>query len=192
MEKEKILLYAESKDKSVGDLVGELHYSERHLRRLNKKHFGRSWKALRQYMIMASIISDYLYNDCTNKQLVIKYDYTESALCKAVKNFFGKSLQTIKKEYKEGGREMTEAEKHILKAKVIAKLSNAKGNLTLSQLEVPRCIIVELRRDGFEIVSVPGRYNGGYNLARTSKTYCVNWINNVRVSRFGLPADFAL
>ena len=48
-----------------------------------------------------------------------------------------------------------------------------------------------LREKGYEIISVPGRYNGGYNLRKTSKECCLAWINKIRVNRFGLPGNYS-
>lgn len=91
-----------------------------------------------------------------------------------------------------GGRYMTAIEKQILETKVITMLAtNPTKNLTLKQLGVPRFIISDLRKKGYNIISVPGRYNSGYNLNYTSKSNCLSWINNIRIYRYGLPGNYS-
>ena len=60
---------------------------------------------------------------------------------------------------------MTAAEIQILETKVITMLAtNPTRNLTLKQLGVPRFIITNLRQKGYNIISVPGRYNADTTL----------------------------
>lgn len=68
----------------------------------------------------------------------------------------------------EGGHRITQWQKIVFEAQFITKLATSTTNLTLRQLDVLRCIIQSLRLAGYDIISVPVRYNSSYNLSKSS------------------------
>lgn len=81
---------------------------------------------------------------------------------------------------------MTQWQQKGFEAQVITKLATSTANLTLKQLGVPRCIIQSLRLAGYDIISVLGRYNSGYNLSKSSKSNCINDMVLIPISHFNL------
>lgn len=177
----------ESKDK-LKDRICDSH-SQTY--RVCKKIFSCNYRKLKNIIKVANILIDCI-GGVSGKELANKYFNGDlSKLYKKVKEFSdGYTLRQIREIYNKGGRCIM-VDSKIMKAKVISTLADADGNVTLKQLGVPRSIIVELREDGFQIISVPGRYNSGYNLKKTSKIACENWINNIRRS-MGLSTDYTL
>ena len=165
-----------------------INYSERQLDRICNEKFGCSYKKLQDLMVFAEILKMHT-NGCSSQMISDRYFYGDTP---NLYTYIGRfSDIPLKKIEIEGGRRMTKAKKQMMEAQVITLLVNSEGkNITLKQLGVPRSIIASLRKKNFEIISVPGRYNGGYNLGRTSKDNCLDWINKIRQNRFGLTEKY--
>lgn len=185
----KIVHYASNRfeQHKAAEMLG---YSPKQLTRICKNIFNQTYKQLQQKIIYSAIleqlcdkktplsIAEHFFNGNIHQL----YAYTKS--------FSNTPLKKI--SIKGGAHYMTAAEKQILETKVITMLAtNPTQNLTLKQLGVPRFIIADLRKKGYNIISVPGRYNSGYNLNYTSKTNCISWINNIRIYRYGLPGNYS-
>ena len=182
-----IIDYASKRAKQQ-EVAKALGYSTKQLNRICQKIFNCRYKEIQQ-KILFGIILERIRN-CKSPQSIANEFFNGNVhqLYAYVKKFskFPPKQISIK-----GGRYMTAAEKQILETKVITMLAtNPTKNLTLKQLGVPRFIIYELRKKGFNIISVPGRYNSGYNLNNTSKSNCLSWINNIRMYRYGLPGNY--
>lgn len=164
-----------------------LNYSSKQLGRLCRKYFNHTYKELQYLMVFAGILEMRMKGD--SNQMIAEHFFTGdvSRLYAYVKRFSDIPLRKIRIK---GGHRMSNAQKQIMEAQVITSLVNSGKNITLKQLGVPRCIILSLRQKNYDIISVPGRYNGGYNLGRTSKSDCLAWINKIRTNRFGLPGNF--
>lgn len=184
----RIVEYAYNRTKQ-SDVAKALSYSERQLRRICNTTFNHTYKDLRQFLTCSTILekkrngnsSREIANEFFNGDIPQLYAY--------IKHSINTPLEQISFE---GGNNMTTAHQQILEGKAISMLaSNPTKNLTLRQLGVPRSIIISLREKGFPIISVPGRYNSGYNLGHTSKDNCLSWINNVRVNRYDLPGNYS-
>lgn len=183
-----IVMYAKE-NRKLKELANCLGYSERNTRRICMKIFKRSFKSLQGFLVYSRIIEMHL-NGYSNSDIAnVLFGGNKYQLFAYVKKISGMTLRKIKT----GGHRMTKEELQILEAKVITKLACLPEgeNITLKKLGVPRCIISNLREKGYEIISVPGRYNGGYNLGKTSKVFCLSWINKIRVNRFGLPGNYS-
>ena len=165
-----------------------LNCTARHVGRICNEKFNHSYKDLQFLMVLAGIY-EMRMKEATSQEIANKYfNGNVQQLSAYVSRFSETSLMKIKIE---GGHRMTQAQKQILEAQVITKLVNSQGkNLTLKQLGVPRCIIESLRQKKYDIISVPGRYNSGYNLGETSKEACLSWINKIRVNRYNLPGNY--
>jgi len=186
---EKKILECAQENRTREYAASMLGYCSRHLGRVCIKYFNLPYKKL-QFLLVSAEILKMRINDESNQAIADKFfDGNIQQLYAYVKRF---SDIPLKKIIIEGGRRMTNAQKKMMEAQVITKLvnSNQGENVTLKQLGVPQGIIISLREQGIDIISVPGRYNGGYNLGKTSKANCLDWINNVRKKRYGLPGDF--
>ena len=166
-----------------------IHRSPKSLTRLCKKKFSCTYTQLRSRLTFSTIL-ERLRDGTTTQDIANEiFDGNIHQLYSFVKNFSNIPPKQISIK---GGRNMTAVEQQILETKVITMLAiNPTKNLTLKQLGVPRFIIAELRKKGYNIISVPGRYNSGYNLNYTSKSNCLSWINNIRINRYGLPGNYS-
>lgn len=186
---EKIILESVKKNKSLKELALETHYSIKQISRICKCKFNHTYKELQLHQMAAQILG--LADEKMGSQMIADkfFHGNVSQLYKYVNRFSNVPLKKIKII---GGRRMNKNKKMILEAQVISTLvSNIEGgNLTLNQLGVPKCIIVSLRQKGYDIISVPGRYNGGYNLGQSSKDICLDWINKIRKNRYNLPTNY--
>lgn len=166
-----------------------LGYSPKQLTRICQKKFNCTYKQLQQKLICGNILEQIRNHSSLKSIADAFFNGNVSQLYAYIKVF---SNTPPKQIMFKGGCNMTEAEKQILETKVITMLAtNPTQNLTLKQLGVPRFIISDLRKKGFNIISVPGRYNSGYNLNYTSKSNCLRWINNIRIYRYGLPGNYS-
>jgi hypothetical protein len=185
---EKDILECAKKNICQKDAAKMLNYSSKQLGRICRNCFNHAYKELQYLMVFTGILKK-LMNDETTQMIADHFFSGDVPQLYAYVNRF--SDKPLKKIRIEGGHRMTKAQKQIMEAQVITSLVNNSGkNITLKQLGVPRCIIVSLRQKKFDIISVPGRYNGGYNLGRTSKSTCLAWINKIRTNRFDLPGNF--
>ena len=172
------------------EVAKELNYSSKQLTRFCKTLFNRTYKKLEQFLVCSKILQ-LKYNGNSHQAIADELFNGDTPQLSAYikKHFINIPLEQISFE---GGNNMTTAQQQILEGKVISMLAtNPTKNLTLKQLGVPRSIIVSLREKGFPIISVPGRYNSGYNLGHTSKDNCLSWINNVRINRYGLSGNYS-
>lgn len=165
-----------------------INYSSKQLGRICIKKFNHTYKELQYLMVFAGILEMRMKDDSNQMIAESFFNGDVSRLYAYVKRFSDIPLRKIRIN---GGHRMTSSQKQIMEAQVITSLVNNSGkNITLKQLGVPRCIIVSLRQKNYDIISVPGRYNGGYNLGGTSKSDCLLWINKIRTNRFSLPGNF--
>lgn len=178
---------ANMSEKEAAKIIG---YSSKQLGRKCKEIFKHTYTELRQLMVYAEILKRCMNGDSNQLIANCLFDGDTSNLYAFVRDF---SDIPLKKIVIEGGRRMTPAMKQIYEAQVINLLtSSPEGkNMTLKELGVPRCVIESLRKKGFDIISVPGRYNGGYNLGRTEKNVCLRWINKIRENRYGLQGNYS-
>lgn len=188
MKSEKIILDYAKMNMQREEVAQLMNCSSKKVGRICKEKFNHTYKELQFLMILAGIYEMRMKN-VSSQEIADKYFHgNKQQLYAYVGRFSEVPLKRIKIE---GGHRMTQEQKLILEAQVITKLVNSQGkNITLKQLGVPRCIIESLRRKGYDIISVPGRYNGGYNLGKTSKKSCLSWINKIRKNRFHLSADY--
>lgn len=175
-------------NKKLSLTAKELNYSPKQINRYCKSKFNRTYKELQFLLISASILRNIMNKQDMKTIANLLFDGNVSQLYAYVNKF--SDTPPCKIILTEGGHRMTQWQKKIFEAQVITKLATSTTNLTLKQLGVPRCIIQSLRLAGYDIISVPGRYNGGYNLSKSSKSNCINWINNIRVNRYGLNPNF--
>lgn len=189
MKIEKMILVYATNNSKLSDLSKDINYSTKQVCRLCKKHFNHTYKELQFLMITAEILKLKLAGK--NAQFIadVYFNGDISQLYQYITRFSDVPLKKIII----GGHRMTNNQKKIMEAQVITMLvNNSTGkNISLKKLNVPRCIIISLRAQGYDIISVPGRYNGGYNLGKTSKSACLNWINNIRTNRYNLPANYS-
>lgn len=168
-------------------LAGTIYYSTKTTSRYCKKYFNRNYVELRNFMVEASIYELLLLGYNTKQIADELFEGDSSNLCKYVKTFSDVPLKQI---IIEGGHKMTNAQKQVLEAQVLMVLTHSTKNVTRKQLNVPYSVIKSLRDKNFDIISVPGRYNGGYNLNASSKQNCLDWINKIRVNRFGISGNY--
>ena len=183
-----IIYYAYNRTKQH-EVAKALGYSTKQLTRICKIIFNRTYKQFQRELIFSTILER--IRDCNTPQSIADAFFNGNVhqLYAYVKSFLNVPPKQISTK---GGHYMTAAEIQILETKVITMLAtNPTKNLTLKQLGVPRFIITNLRQKGYNIISVPGRYNGGYNLNYTSKSNCLSWINNIRIYRYGLPGNYS-
>lgn len=180
--------YAAS-NKSLEEMAKAWHYSSRHLSRLCYGFFGVSYKLLQETLMVAEIshmhssgssysqIAEGFFNGNQPQLHKYKKDHTPSNL-----------IMKIRKR----GIGMKYPEQTYEDLRVLGLLAHSKSNLTLKQLGTDRDVIIRLREQGYPIVSVPGRYYSGYNLDKSSRKICEDWINRIRINRFHLKPDFVI
>lgn len=184
----KIVQYAYKKT-AQHEVAKALCYSPKQLTRICKGIFNCTYKQLQRNLIFTAILEQLLAHKSPQSIADEFFNGNVPQLYAYVKTFLDTPPKQISTK---GGHYMTATEKQILETKVITMLAtNPNKNLTLKQLGVPRSIIRDLRHKGYNIISVPGRYNGGYNLNCTSKSNCLRWINNIRIYRYGLPGNYS-
>ncbi len=174
----KIIKAAENK-KQLKELSEDLKYSNRQTQRITKKIFNMKYKRLQRFLLISEILD-------LKKANKIDKEIADMHFKGDVSNYYH-----FKRKFK---KEMA-SDIEILKMeiKVLKKLSKSRDtnkNITLKNLGATREVIISLRDSGFHIISVPGRYNSGYNLANTQEDICLSWINNIRTNRFNLKADY--
>ena len=155
-----IIYYAYNRTKQH-EVAKALGYSTKQLTRMCKAVFNRTYKQFQRELIFSTILER--IRDCNTPQSIADEFFNGNVhqLYAYVKSFLNVPPKQISTKE---GHYMTAAEIQILETKVITMLAtNPTKNLTLKQLGVPRFIITNLRQKGYNIISVPGRYNGGEN-----------------------------
>lgn len=182
------IIYGAVNNKKACDIARKnIYCSDSSFRKHCRSEIGISYKRLTVYFRVSRIYGMYLAGCEYQKIADLLFDGDCSKFGHYIKNHHIISLS----QFKNGGKDIMEKMKIAIdKATVLKKLSVATDNLTLQEIGVSRKIIALLREEGFNIVSVPGRYNSGYNLGKTSIRNCLEWINNIRVHRYGLPGDY--
>lgn len=151
-----IIYYAYNRTKQH-EVAKALGYSTKQLTRICKVVFNRTYKQFQRELIFSTILER--IRDCNTPQSIAEEFFNGNVhqLYAYVKSFLNVPPKQISTK---GGHYMTAAEIQILETKVITMLAtNPIKNLTLKQLGVPRFIITNLRQKGYNIISVPGRYN---------------------------------
>lgn len=180
--------YAAS-NKSLEEMAKAWHYSSRHLSRLCYGLFGISYKVLQENLRVAGI--SYMHNNGLSYSKIAEcfFNGNQPQLHKYKKDHTPSSLLT---RIKKRGVKMKQTEQTCEEFRVLHLLAQAKANMTLKQLGTDREVIIRLREQGYPIVSVPGRYHSGYNLDKSSRKICEDWVNKIRINRFHLESDFVI
>lgn len=189
MKSELQILECAKKNMQREEVAQKMNCTSRHVGRICREKFNHTYKEL-QFLVILAGIYEMKSQNASNREIANTYFHGNTQQLSAYVSRF--SEIPLGEMQIKGGRFMTQEQVRILEAQVITRLANSAGkNITLKQLGVPRCIIVGLRQKNFDIISVPGRYNGGYNLGQTSKETCLSWINKIRVKRYGLPGNYS-
>ena len=180
--------YAAS-NKSLEEMAKAWHYSSRHLSRLCYGLFGISYKVLQENLRVAGI--SYMHNNGSSYSQIAEcfFNGNQPQLHKYKKDHTPSNLI---KQIRKRGIGMKHPEQTYEDLRVLGLLAHSESNLTLKQLGTDRNVIIRLREQGYPIVSVPGRYYSGYNLDKSSRKICEDWINRIRINRFHLKPDFVI
>ena len=180
--------YAAS-NKSLKEMANAYHYSSRQLSRLCYHLVGTSYKML-QETIRIAVISHMHNSGSSYSQIAERFFNGNQPQLHKYKKEHTPSNLIIQIRKREIG--MKHPEQTYEDLRVLGLLAHSESNLTLKQLGTDRNVIIRLREQGYPIVSVPGRYHSGYNLDKSSRKICEDWINRIRINRFHLKPDFVI